>query len=258
MSFNENSAMPEQLQGHTEVQDRSDTPLNPGQPETPSVPVGTTALAWWDSMKYYWKTNARGNGAHLAPQEDYLASVLHRAEYYIDSIEKHEIGTDDLEEFAATAELRQSLIQNEDAVDTSGIEGNSVRREVLNRYIIAYKICGTTAVSAEHRVTNELSRENGDVEKMKEDPKGYFASDVEKRQRWGFKALRLRSILSTIADGEVIPNTPVALKELVEKRVRGSIYSDAVDRGNALKKPVQTATASTSKPSVEELLALTA
>ena len=257
MSFNENSVQPEQVQGHMELPPTPD-PLATGSPEQPSVLSGATALAWWDAMKFEWKRNASGNGCHLKPQDSYVADVLHRTDHYMTSIAKHELGEDDYAEFAETANLRKLLIQAEDAVDTSGIEGNSIRREVLNRLIIARKICGASAVSAEHRVINERSRENGDVDKMKEDTNGYFVSDVEKRQRWAFKAVRLEFIAKSIADGEVIPTDEAAFAQLLAKRISSSLYNDAVEKGNKLKKPVPSAAASTSDLSTAELLALTA
>lgn len=255
--FNEDSAMREQVQGSLEIPTPPVQPLATISPETPSVPAGATGLAWWDAMKYYWRRSASG-GVHLAPQDSFVNDVLDRTDYYMASIAKHQLGDDDYAEFASTAELRKQLIQAEDAVDTSGIEANSVRREVLNRLIIARKICGASAVSAEHRVTNELSRETGDVEKLKADSEGYYASDVEKRERWGFKAIRLEFIAKAIADGEVIPTDEAAFAQLLATRIGRSLYDDAVERGNKLKRPAQQQAASTKKPSREELLAMTA
>ena len=232
-------------------------PLAQETPPEPSVSSGATGLAWWDAMKYYWKQNARGNGSHLAPQESFVADVLDRTDHYMTTIAKS-LGEDEYTEFTATAALRRELIQSEDAFDTSGIEGNSVRREVLNRLIIARKICGVSAVSAEHRVVNELSRTNGDVEKLKGDSEGYYQSDVEKRERWGNKAIRLEFIANKIADGEVIPKDPVQLGNLLATRIQRSIYDDAVERGNKLKRPVPAQAASGVAPSKAELLALTA
>lgn len=233
-------------------------PLATATPTAPSVVAGTTGLAWWDANKYYWRQNASGNGAHLAPQDSFVADVLDRTDVYMQAIAR-EFGEDDYKEFTATAELRVQMIQNEDAVDTSGVEGNAERRNILNRLIIARKICGASAVSAEHRVINELSRETGDVEKLKADSEGYYQADVDKRERWGFKAIRLEFIAKHIADGEIIPKDEAAFAALLAKRIQRSLYDDAVERGNKLKRPQQQANAATSlKPSREELLALTA
>jgi len=254
--FNEDSAMREQPQGIGEIPNAPAQPLATAIPQEPSVPAGATGLAWWDAMKYYWRKSANG-GSHLAPQDSYVSDVLDRTDHYMTTIARN-LGEDDYAEFASTAEIHKELIQAEDAVDTSGVEGNSARRNVLNRLIIARKICGASAVSAEHRVTNELSRETGDVEKLKSDSEGFYASDVEKRERWGFKAIRLEFIAKAIADGEIIPTDESAFAQLLAKRISRSLYDDAVERGNKLKRPAQAAAANTSKPSREELLAMTA
>jgi len=254
--FNEVSAMPDQQAGGSEIPTAPVQPLATGTPDQPSVAAGATGLAWWDAMKYYWRKSANG-GSHLAPQDSFVSDVLDRTDHYMTTIAK-DLSEDDYAEFDATAKLHQQLIQSEDAVDTSGVEGNAQRRNVLNRLIIARKICGASAVSAEHRVTNELSRETGDVEKLKGDSEGFYASDVEKRERWGFKAIRLEFIAKAIADGEIIPKDDTAFSQLLAKRIGRSLYDDAVERGNKLKRPAQAAVANTSKPSREELLALTA
>ena len=256
--FNEVSAQREQPMGVGEIPTAPTQPLAMGTPSEPSVPAGATSLAWWDAPKYYWRRNASGNGCHLAPQDSYVNDVLDRTDHYMTSLAR-DLGKDEYAEFEATAELRLQMIQSEDAFDTSGIEGNSIRREVLNRLIIARKICGASAVSAEHRVMNELSRETGDVEKLKGDPEGFYASDIEKRERWGQKAIRLEFIAKAIADGEVIPKDDTAFAELLAKRIQRSLYDDAVEHGNKLKRPQQQAANNAkSGMSREELLALTA
>jgi len=207
-------------------------------------------------MKYFWKRSASG-GTHLAPQDSFIEDVLDRTDHYMTTIAR-ELGEDDYAEFAAIADQRKQIIESEDAVDTSGIEGNAERRNILNRLVIARKICGASAVSAEHRVTNELSRPDGDVEKLKADSEGFFASDIEKRERWGFKAIRLEYVAKAIADGEIIPHEDTAFAQLLAKRIGRSLYDDAVERGNKLKRPQQQAGPSESKPSREELLAMTA
>lgn len=231
-------------------------PLATGTAAEPSVQAGTTGLAWWDGMKYYWRKSANG-GSHLAPQDAFIADVLDRCDHYMAVIAKP-LSKEDLAEFKSAGDLRVQMVQSEDAVDTSGVEGNAVRRDVLKRLIIARKICGASAISAEHRVTNELSRENGDVEKLKGDSEGFYASDVEKRERWGFKAVRLEFIAKMIADGEIIPKDATAFAQLLAKRIGRSLYDDAVERGNKLKRPAPAAAASANKPTREALLAMTA
>ena len=255
--FDTNTVMQETTQGHTETQAVTpDRPLAIETPAEPSVTTAPTSLAWWDDMKYYWKQNARGNGCHLSPQDSYVDDVLDRADLYMVNIAKN-LGDNDYTLFEEAALTRKELIELEDAYDTSGIEGNAVRREVLNRLIIARKICGVSAVSAEHRVAHEHAMPNGNVEKMKEDPKGFFASDVEKRERWGLKAIRLEYICKAIADGEVIPKDEKAFAALLAKRIEGALRTDAVDRGNQLKSPTPKTTPAKVLSS-EELLALTA
>jgi len=267
--FNEESSMPDLPQDVVdntnpeknvttgELIDPRPVVVTPAVNPTPSLPTsGPTGLAWWDGMKYYWRKSASG-GYHLAPSEEYVSDVLDRTDYYMTTVAK-ELGKDDYAEFEATAKLRAKLITAEDAVDTSGIEGNAARREILNRLIIARKLTGASAVSAEHRTIHELSIDNGDVEKMQNDPSGFYASDLEKRERWGFKACRLEFIAKAIADGEIIPKDEEQFATLLATRIGRSLYDDAVERGNKLKRPAQQATAGKDKPSREELLALTA
>jgi len=232
-------------------------PLATGQPSEPSVVAGVTGLAWWDAMKYYWRKSASG-GSHLAPQDVFVADVLDRTDHYMTTIAAT-LGDPDYKEFDDKAKITISDIQSEDAVDTSGVEGNAVRRYWLGRLVIARKICGASAVSAEHRTINELSRETGDVDKMQGDSEGYYASDVEKRERWGFKAVRLEFIVKAIADGEIIPKDEAAFTQLLATRIQRSLYDDAVERGNKLKRPVpKMAAGQAAGPSREELLAMTA
>lgn len=254
--FNEASAMPELTQGTIEIAQSEGQPLATGQSPSPSVAAGPAGLAWWDDMKYYWRRSASG-GFHLAPQDVFVSDVLDRTDHYMTVIAKN-LGDDDYAEFGASAKLRLQVIQSEDAVDTSGIEGNDIRRHVLKRLVIARKICGVSAVSAEHRVSFELSKETGNVEALKEDPKGFYLADIEKRERWGFKAVRLEYIAKAIADGEVIPKADKAFSELLASRIQRSLYDDAVEHGNKLKRPAQQRPATATKPSREELLALTA
>lgn len=267
--FNEGSTQPDLPQGVVDAEasdvnattgeriDPRPVVTTPAVNPTPSLPTsGPAGLAWWDAMKYFWKRSASG-GYHLAPSEEYVSDVLDRTDYYMTTVAK-ELGKDDYAEFEATAKLRVKVIAAEDAVDTSGIEGNAARREILNRLIIARKLTGAMAVSAEHRTIHELSIDNGDVEKMQSDPNGFYASDLEKRERWGFKACRLEFIAKAIADGEVIPKDETEFATLLATRIGRSLYDDAVERGNKLKRPAQQTTSPEKKPSREEILAMTA
>ena len=254
--FNENSVMTDQPQGGMEIPAAPVQPLATESVPEPSLPAGAVGLAWWDANKYFWKRSANG-GCHLAPQDSYVADVLDRADHYMMVIAKG-LGDADYAAFQEQADTMKTAIQLHDARDTAGVEGNALRRYHLGRLVIARKICGASAVSAEHRVTNELSRENGDVEKLKGDSEGFYASDVEKRESWGDKAIEYEFIVKALADGEVIPTDEAAFSELLAKRIGRSLYDDAVERGNRLKRPAQQQTATANKPSREELLALTA
>ena len=267
--FNEDSAVPDLPQGvvdHSameknvttgELIDPRPAVTTPEVNPSPSLATtGPTGLAWWDAMKSYWKKSANG-GYHLAPSEEYIDDVLDRTDLYMTTIAK-ELGKDDYAEFQATADLRISTIQQEDAVDTAGVEGNAERRNVLNRLIIARKICGASAVSMEHRTRHEHSLPNGDVAAMQADKKGYYASDKEKRERWGFKACRLEYVVKAIADGEIIPKDETQFATLLATRISRSLYDDSVEKGNKLKRPQQPAADPSKKLSKEELLAMTA
>ncbi len=234
-------------------------PLATEQPSAPSV-SGSTALAWWHAMKYEWKRSARGN-QYLAPQESYVADVLDRADVYTTRITAR-LTKDDFAEFDAAVVSVQESIQNEDAYDMTGTEGHGLRRYYLGRLVLARKICGTTAVSAEHRTINEMSRRDGDVVKMQADSEGYYAADIEKRESWGQKAVRLEYIVKAIADGEVIPTDTTALNELISKRITNGknigLGDEAFELGKTLQRPPQAVVANIAAPSREELLAMTA
>ena len=259
--FNEASAMPEAPTGQSEIQDRAASQLAAITPSEPSVQTSAPGLAPWDIEKYYWRQNASGNGAHLAPQDSYLADVLDRCDLYMQSIAK-KLSDDDFIAFGVSADLRASVVQDEDALDTSGIEGNDIRRTVLKRLIIARKICGASAVSAEHRVQQAMNagRSESEIETMKADSSatGWYAADIEKRERWGFKAVRLEFIAKALSDGDVIPNVEAAFAELLAKRIRSGLYDDAVERGNTLKKPTPRAKPGVAVLTREQKIALTA
>lgn len=218
--------------------------------------AGTTGLAWWDAAKYEWKRSAAGN-LYLAAQQSYLDDVVDRATTYVNRI-RDRLSEDDFAEFDEKVTRIQEELQAEDAYDTAGIESQALRRYYRDRLAVALMVCGTNACSAEHRTINELSRPNGDVEKMQSDPEGYYASDVEKRESWGQKAVRLYHIVSHIADGDVIPTSSLALDEFLVKRIVSMVGDNAFEQGKKLTRPKQTQDAGVQKPTREELLALTA
>ena len=258
--FNENTAMQDQPQGHDETGATATRPMvgsnEAASSPTPSTPPGTIALAWWDAMKYFWRKSASG-GYHLAPQDDFVSDVLDRSKVY--TAKTHdEYSEDDFKALDAELELIQQRIQSRNARNTSGIEGQRILRDELNRTVIALKIAGASAVSAEHRTINELGKPDGNVEAMQSDTNGYYQADLEKRQRWAEVAVDQYYFITNLADGDVIPKDQAALDELLAKRIRNSLYDDAVERGNRLKRPAPGTQQSGNKPSREELLAMTA
>lgn len=236
-------------------------PLAQGTSEQPSVTSGATGLAWWHAMKYEWRRSGAGN-QYLAPQQVYVDDVLHRTNHYMNMF-TNELSEDDFADFDELAEAVKGVIQLHDAHDTAGVEGNALRRHYLTRLIIASKICGVSAVSSEHRVINEMSRPNGDVEKMKGDPEGYYQSDISKRNQWGMKAVGYLRIVRDLADGDVIPTSNVELGDLITKRIisgRGvGLGDEAYEVGRNLLRP-SPVTAGPNQPvmTTEDLLAMTA
>lgn len=262
--FNEDSAMPDLPTGTDETGQISGTRPMIGAAEAatlpaPSTPKGTTALAWWDSMKYFWRKSASG-GFHLAPLEDYVADVLDRGDHYISVAAKDFTDKNSGDMESAKSELKdvKSIMQTRTAIFQDGIETQALIRTYLQRAVIARKIAGASAVSSEHRVQFELSKSDGNVDTLKNDAAGYYASDIEKRDRWAHKACYYEFIASQIADGEVIPTDGKAFAELLAKRIDRSLYDDAVERGNRIKRPNTGQPAAGKKLSREELLALTA
>lgn len=235
-------------------------PLATETPNTPSVTAGATGLAWWHGMKYEWRRSGAGN-QYLAPQAVYVTDVLDRANTYVEML-TGELNEDDFSDFQELADAVIATIQLHDGSDTAGVEGHAVRRHYLTRLILARKICGASAVSSEHRCMHEISMPNGDLEKMKADPEGYYASDVSKRNQWGLKAVMYAFIVSAIADGEVIPTDSAKLSELIDKRVATGkgigLGDEAYDIGRTLQRPPQQAAANGKELTREEKLAMTA
>ncbi len=227
------------------------------QAQTAQKSAGIAALPWWDEMKYYWRRSKSG-GFHLAPQDSYVDDVLHRADYFMASHATHELSDTDFEEFEQAAQAYISIIQDEDARDTAGTAGHAVRRFLLGRLVIARKITGSMQVSAEHRVEHETNSPTGDVEALKNDPKGYYQSDIDKRNRWVDEACKREYIVKAVADGEVIPTDPKLFAELVAKRVKSSIYDDAVEKGRGYLYPATQKQETNRELTLEEKLALTA
>ena len=260
--FEENTVMSERPAGQEEGQqlpaDRLAAPaINP----QPSVQSSEPGLAWWDAMKYFWKKNARGNGAHLAPQDSYTSDVIDRANIYVESAAK-QLTEADLAQLDHVSGQFKELIQEFDGLDPSGIESAALRRFILSRAAIARKVCGTNAVSAEHRLINarQTGKSDDEIEAMKADTSstGYYCADIEKRNRWADKTCTYEFLAEKLADGEVIPNTNAAFVEKQEQTITRSIYDDAVSHGNKLKRPVQQADNTEKVFTREELLAMTA
>ena len=261
--YNEDSAMPELPQGTDETGASNVRPMI-GSTEAaaqplPSQPAGTVSLAWWDSMKYFWKRSAAG-GFHLAPLEDYVADVIDRGDHYISAAAKAFVDdkSGDLDQANEELAAARTILQTRDAIFQDGVEGQAFVRAYLARAVIARKIAGASAISAEHRVMNELNRPEGNVDALKDDTNGFYQSDIEKRDRWAHKACYYEYLASQLAEGEVIPQDGKAFAELLAKRIGRSLYDDAVERGNRLKRPDPGAASSGKKMSREEMLALTA
>ena len=260
--FDQNTVMTERPMGQEEGQqppaDRLAAPATNPQPSVQSTEPG---LAWWDAMKYFWKRNARGNGAHLAPQDAYTDSVIDRANVWVEAAAK-ELSEDDLEKLDRVSGLLTDLIQEFQGLDSSGIEAAAWRRFILNRAAIARKVCGSNAVSAEHRLINarQTGKSDDEIDAMKADTSasGYYCADIEKRNRWADKTCTYEYLSEKLADGDVIPTSNAAFVEKQETAIRRSVYDDAVDHGNKLKRPVQQVDNTQKAFTREELLAMTA
>lgn len=261
--FSEQSAMPDLPMGMDETSASNVRPMigtaeSERQPSA-TQPGGMAALAWWDSMKYFWKRSASGS-FHLAPLQDYINDVLDRGDHYISSAAKDfsDKKSGDLAQANDELTAARAIMQTRTAIFQDGVETQAFIRMYLQRAVIARKIAGASAVSAEHRVTNELNRTEGNVETLKNDASGFYQADIEKRDRWSHKACYYEFIAAQLADGEVIPTDGKAFAELLATRISRSLYDDAVERGNRLKRPNTGVATGGKKLSREELLALTA
>jgi hypothetical protein len=251
--FNEDSAMREEYQGGTEIQELQNPIVsvrqqtNTEEPQ-PSATAGPTNLAWWDDMKYFWKRNSRNNGFHLAPQDSYVDDVLVEGDFEIQLAANHfmEKNSGDLKAAKAEAKAANEIIQVRTGFDTSGVETNDVYRFYRNRAIIARKIVGSSAVSANHRLMHaEASGNNPDDVKKTT----YFQSDLENCKRWAFKACYYEYIISQLPDHEIIRDLPTILATGVGRQ----LYDDAVEKGNKLKAPAPAKKSEARKHTAEEL-----
>jgi hypothetical protein len=251
--FNEESAQPDLPAGSSELQEvRSPIVSVMDQANTeeipePSVPTGATGLAWWDDMKYFWKKSANG-GSHLAPQDSYIDDVLVEGDYEIGLASKDFMDKKSADLAAAKAEAKAAIeiIQTRTGFDQGGTETNAFYRNYRDRVIIARKIVGACAVSANHRLQNAEAT-TGDTDAVKETT--YYKSDLESVKRWAFKACYYEFILAQLPENEVIKDLPA----IIAKGVGRSLYDDAVEKGNKLKRPAPAKVASMKKLSSEEL-----
>lgn len=253
--FNENSAMQDQTAGQSEIRearagivsviDQSNT-----EQSQPSVTSGPTALAWWDDMKFYWRRNASGNGSHLAPQDSYVNDVLVEGDTEIQAAAKDFLDekSGDVEQADRLVVLMTEATQILTGLDPSGVEANALVRFFRDRATIARKITGASAVSANHRLQHAHAT-TGDVEAVKDTD--YFKSDIENCKRWAFKACLHEYIANTF-----VAEFPDVLNNFAQRLadgVRRSIYDDAVEKGNKLKRPAPATQPSENKLSAEEL-----
>jgi hypothetical protein len=255
MSFNENSVMQEQPAGESEVQSvrapivsvmqQSNT-----EPTTPSLPAGATALAWWDDMKYYWRQNASGNGCHLAPQDSYIDDVLTEGDFEIEKASKQFSSkkSTEAEQAARIVELVRELGQELRGFDDSGVEADAFVRYFRSRAIIARKIAGASAVSANHRLQHAAAT-TGDIDSVKETD--FYKSDLSNCEKWA-----RNDCLYEIICSQMQPEYPEVIKEFASQLasgVRSGLYDDAVEKGNKLKRPTPSPQASEKKLTAEEL-----
>lgn len=252
--YNEGSTAHVMPQGHSEVE-AIRNPITSVMQQTNTEPVnenaqksdGGMALAWWDDMKFYWRRSANG-GFHLAPQDSYVEEVLHEADYEI-SVAAKDFMADNSEDYErAKDELRlaQEILQNRTGFDSSGVESNAFIRQYRDRVIIARKITGASAVSANHRLQHTAAI-GGDVDAIRE--QDFFKSDLENARRWAFKACYYEFIATQLADGEVIKDLP----QQVVDGVKRSLYDDAVERGNRLRRPTPAKAADATKLTPDQL-----
>jgi hypothetical protein len=251
--FNENSAMQDRQAGADKSECEPQGPIvsaiqqtNTETP-TPSVTSGATNLQWWDDMKYYWKTSRNG-GFHLAPQDSYVDDVLVEGDVEIQAAAKSFMAKNSADLTAAKAEAKAAIeiVQTRTGFDTAGTETNAFIRMYRDRAVIARKICGAAAVSANHRLQNAAAT-TGDIDAVKDTD--FYKSDLENCRRWAFKACYYEYVIAQLPENEVIKDLPA----LIASGVGRSLYDDAVERGNKLKRPAPAKQASAKKLSAEEL-----
>ncbi len=253
--FNEDSVMQTQPAGESEVQSIRAPVVSVMQqsntePTTPSLPAGATALAWWDDMKYYWRRNASGNGCHLAPQDSYVDDVLTEGDFEIEKASKQFTNekSEEAEQAARIVALVRELGQELRGFDASGVEADAFVRYFRNRAAIARKIAGAGAVSANHRLQHAAAT-TGDIDAVKESD--FYKSDLSNCEKWARNDC-LYEIICTEMQPEY-PEVIVRFAEQLAKSVRSSLYDDAVEKGNKLKKPTPAPEASPNALSKEEL-----
>jgi len=239
MSFNENAVSRELPVGMGEIAPSELRQVAQGEESSsPSVRTNLPGLAPWDESRFFWRANKNGSGYHLAPQESYVIDVLDRADHHMEKL-ANKLSDDDFEAFDASVKLLQDRLADETANDTTGIETADVLRQLFTRLMIARKVCGSCAVSAEHRTIREANKRDGDVEKMQADTSstGYYVADVGKREIWGWKAVRLEYMAKAVADGEIIPKDDKLFSQSLATRIANALTDDAIKHGNQLKRP---------------------
>ncbi len=236
--FNEESVMPDAPAGGSEVA-ADQNPIvsvmqqtNTEENASPSVESSVASLPWYLDMKYFWKRNRSGNGSHLAPQQDFVTSVIVEGDRVILSAAKDFTAPKSNDIKLAKDELAaaKSIIQTRDAFDTSGVEGQNLRRFYLQRVILARKIAGSSEVSAQHRVINARLTGQDETRAIESE---YFKSDLENRDRWAFKACYYEFIARELKDGEIIKD----LSAQITAGVGRLLYDDAIQATNRLRNP---------------------
>lgn len=236
--FQENSSVADQPAGGSEVaaeQNPTVSVLQQSATEeiaSPSVESSAENLPWYLAMKYFWKQNRSGSGAHLAPQDNFINDVVTEGDRVIlrasEDFTAPKSNDIKLAKDELTAAL--SMIETRNAFDTSGVEGQNLLRMYLQRVILARKIAGSSEVSAQHRVINATLTAQ-DVDKVKESD--YFKTDLENRDRWAFKACYYEFIARKLADGEIIKD----LSTQIVSGVGRLLYDDAIQATNRLRSP---------------------
>lgn len=243
MSFNENSAQADAVQGGSELP-TAQSPLNVEDTQAGNEehqPGTSGGLPWYVANKFGWRNNKSGPGRHLAPHDSYVVDVMtysaRAAARFIPVTDADVKNSEEHDAALNEAELVRKIIDVRNGFDVDGDqaleiskEAADVLRSIRNRAAMAYRIAGSAAVdnlySIEHARLMEQDVNNTTGSKR-------FTDRTSVALKWGRIAAYYQMIMNTLTSefnsaGFDDDLTPV---------IRQQLFNDARDTKQWLERP---------------------